>query len=169
MHLHVGGKERKDGWKILNVQAGPGVDFVGDIRDLSKFGDESIEILYASHVLEHVAQAEVVPVLNGVFRALKRGGRFLVSVPDLDVLCQLYINPSAPPQVKWHAMRMMFGGQEDAHDFHFVGFNEHFLRSFLAQAGFAHVQRVESLGIFQDTSDFRPYGIAISLNLIATK
>ena len=169
MNLHVGGKEPKEGWKILNVQAGSCVDFVGDIRDLSEFGDESIETLYASHVLEHVAQADVMPVLRGVHRTLKRGGKFLVSVPDLDVLCQLYINPSAPPQVKWHAMRMMFGGQDDAHDFHFVGFNEHFLGTFLAEAGFAGVQRVESFGIFSDTSDFRPYGIAISLNLVATK
>jgi predicted SAM-dependent methyltransferase len=169
MKLHIGGKERKDGWKILNVQAGSCVDFVGDIRDLSEFGDESIETLYASHVLEHVAQAEVVPVLGGVYRTLKHGGKFLVSVPDLDVLCHLYISPWASPQVKWHAMRMMFGGQDDAHDFHFIGLNEYFLRSFLAEAGFAHVQRVESLGIFADTSEFRPYGFPISLNLIATK
>lgn len=169
MNLHIGGKERRDGWKILNVQAGPAVDFVGDIRDLSEFGDDSIENLYASHVLEHVAQAEVVPVLRGVYRTMKRGGKFLVSVPDLDTLCQLYINPSAPPQVKWHAMRMMFGGQIDAYDFHFVGFNEYFLSTFLTESGFSHVLRVESLGMFDDTSEFKPYGIPISLNLIATK
>jgi predicted SAM-dependent methyltransferase len=169
MRLHVGGKERKDDWKILNIQAGPDVDFVGDIRDLSMFGDHSIESIYASHVVEHVSQGEIVSVLRGVHRTLVRGGKFLVSVPNLDVLCHLYISPWASPQVKWHAMRMMFGGQVDPHDFHYIGLNEQFLRSFLVEAGFAEVRRVESLGVFQDTSEYRPYGFAISLNLIATK
>jgi predicted SAM-dependent methyltransferase len=169
MNLHVGGKERKDGWKILNVKASPIVDFVGDIRDLSAFGDGSIQTLYASHVLEHVGQADVGPVLQGVYRVLKRAGRFLVSVPDLDILCHLYITPWATPQVKWHAMRMMFGGQEEPHDFHYVGFNEESLRSLLVQVGFAEVQEVDSFGIFEDSSEFQPYGFPISLNLIATK
>jgi hypothetical protein len=70
---------------------------------------------------------------------------------------------------KWHAMRMIFGGQLDAHDFHNVGFNELFLRDFLAQAGFSGVQRVPSLGVLHDTSEYEPYGFPISLNLIAVK
>ncbi len=169
MKLHIGGHERKDDWKVLNVQPGLHVDYVGDFRDLSQFADESIEAAYASHVLEHVAQGEVVKVLSGVHRTLKRGGQFLISVPDLDVLCHLFISPWASVQVKWHAMRMMFGGQVDAHDFHYVGFNEEILRGCLAQAGFTDVRRVASLGVFQDTSDYRPYGFPISLNVVATK
>jgi predicted SAM-dependent methyltransferase len=60
MHLHVGGTERKDGWKIVNVQPGPHVDHVGDLRNLTQFDDASIENVYASHVLQHVGQAEVL-------------------------------------------------------------------------------------------------------------
>ena len=37
MKLHIGGKEIKEGWKILNIQKNKGVDFVGDISDLSQF------------------------------------------------------------------------------------------------------------------------------------
>jgi len=169
MKLHIGGTERKDDWKVLNVQPGPHVDYVGDFRDLGGFADESLEAAYASHVLEHVAQQEVVKVLSGVGRALKRGGEFLISVPDLDVLCHLFISPWASTQVKWHAMRMMFGGQVDPHDFHYMGFNEEILRGLLMQAGFTQVRRVPSLGVFQDTSDFKPYGFPISLNVIAIK
>jgi len=33
MRLHIGGEEIKEGWKILNIQNKPGVDFVGDITD----------------------------------------------------------------------------------------------------------------------------------------
>ena len=45
MKLHIGGKEPKDGWKILNIQDGPGVDFVGTCSDLSQFEDGSLEII----------------------------------------------------------------------------------------------------------------------------
>jgi predicted SAM-dependent methyltransferase len=169
VNLHVGGQERKDGWQVLNVQPGAHVDYVGDLRDLSQFADASIETVYASHVLEHVSQADVPPVLCGVHRILTRGGKFLISVPDLDTLCHLFISPWATPDVKWHTMRMIFGGQIDPHDFHYMGFNEQFLRDLLGRAGFAEILRVPSLGVFQDTSEFRPYGVPISLNVIAVK
>ena len=52
-----------------------------------------------------------------------KGGRFYVSVPDMDVLCRLYIDQKTSPEIKYHAMRMIFGGQVDAHDFHYIGLN----------------------------------------------
>ena len=71
MKLHIGGKEVKPGWKILNVQQFPGVDFVGDICDLGQFADGSIDEVYASHVLEHVAIPAMQPTLSGVCRITK--------------------------------------------------------------------------------------------------
>ena len=63
MKLHIGGMEKKEGWKILNIQKNDGkekdVDFVGDISDLSQFDDGSIEEVYASHTLEHVPQFRI--------------------------------------------------------------------------------------------------------------
>jgi len=85
------------------------------------------------HVLEHVPQQRVLDTLKGVFRILKPGGRFCVSVPDLDILCHTFINPSASRTVKFHVMRMMFGGQVDQHDFHYFGWNQLFLFDILRQ------------------------------------
>ncbi len=169
MNLHIGGQQRKEGWKVLNAQAGPDVDFVGDIRDLGQFADATCENIYASHVLEHVGQADLAPVLRGIRRALRTGGEFQVAVPDLDVLCQLFLNPRASVQMRWQTMQMMFGGQIDAHDFHYVGLNEQFLRHFLTEAGFREIRRVASFGLFQDTSELRLFGVPISLNMIAAK
>ena len=169
MNLHIGGEQRKDGWKILNTQAGPDVDFVGDIRNLDQFGDESVDIVYASHVLEHVGQADIAAVLHAIRRILKAGGEFQVSVPDLDVLCHLFISPRATVQMKWQIMQMMFGGQISTHDFHYVGLSELFLRNFFSQAGFREVRRVASFGMFQDSSELRLVGFPISLNMIAVK
>ncbi len=169
MKLHIGGEEPKNGWSILNAQQKPGVDFIGDISDLSQFETESIDAVYASHVLEHVSQAQALPTLEGIWRVLKQGGEFHVSVPDLDILSHTLINPIASPQVKFHVMRMMFGGQVDSFDFHYFGWNQLFLSDFLGQAGFKEWKRVESFGLFNDTSDYKPYGFPISLNMTATK
>ena len=43
--LHIGGKQVKEGWKILNIQPGEGVEFVGDAADLSQFDDEMFDDL----------------------------------------------------------------------------------------------------------------------------
>ena len=46
MKLHIGGKEKKEGWSILNIQKNEGVDYVGDISDLSQFKDNSIKEIF---------------------------------------------------------------------------------------------------------------------------
>jgi predicted O-linked N-acetylglucosamine transferase (SPINDLY family)/predicted SAM-dependent methyltransferase len=168
IRLHIGGKQGKPGWKLLNIQSGPAVDYVGDLRDLSSFADASVQEVYASHVLEHVSQQDALAVLQGLRRLLVVGGRLMVSVPDLEVLSQTIITPHATMEMKFHAMRMMFGGQTDAHDFHYFGWTFEFMRHFLQAAGFARVERVESFGLFEDTSEFKPWGFPISLNVIAT-
>ena len=169
MKLHIGGKQTKFGWKILNIQAGPGVDFVGDISDLSQFGDKSIKQIYASHVHEHVRQSKVLDTLKGLHRVLADGGNMYVSVPDMDILCRAMIEPDAPLDTRIHLMRMMFGGQVDDDDIHYFGWNEALMMHFLGLAGFTAAVRVQKFGIFKDTSNFAPYGYPISLNMIVTK
>ena len=169
MKLHIGGKEKKEGWKILNIQKFEGVDFLGDISDLSQFEDNSIQEVYASHVIEHVPQKKVNETLKGVYRILSENGKFYISVPDMDVLCKIFIDSKAPPDVKFHIMRMMFGGQVDEFDFHYFGWNFEFMRDFLTNAGFKRIEKVKSFSLFKDTSDYAPYGEPISLNVIAHK
>jgi len=66
-------------------------------------------------------------------------------------------------------MRMMFGGQIDKYDFHYFGWNYEFLYVFLKESNFEKVERVDSFGLFEDTSNYKPYGVLISLNVIAYK
>jgi predicted O-linked N-acetylglucosamine transferase (SPINDLY family)/predicted SAM-dependent methyltransferase len=167
--LNIGGIDVKDGWKILNAQPGPGIDYVGDIRNLERFADDSIEEVYASHVIEHIGQNDVLPTLKGIHRILVPGGKFYISVPDLDVLCHQFLNPRFETLQRYHTMRMMFGGQTDDFDYHQVGLNLEFLADYLREAGFYSVEQVEKFELFEDTSCFAPYGVPISLNLIAVK
>lgn len=167
--LHIGGKEIKPGWKIFNIQPGEGVDYVGDIKDLSQFPDGMFDLIYGSHVLEHIPQFQMVSTLSGLNRILVQNGKLLISVPDLEVLCKLFLNPDLDKAARFHIMRMMFGGQVDANDFHYIGLTSEILMDYLGAANFKFCKRVDTFGYFNDTSSFAPYGVPISLNVIAYK
>ncbi len=153
----------------MNIQKNPEVDFIGDLSDLSQFQDESIEEIYTSHVLEHVDQKNALKTLEGVNRVLKTNGKFYISVPDMDTLCHFLINPLTDSKIKFHVLRMMFGGQIDKNDYHYFGWNYDFIQDYLKRANLTKIERVTSFGLFKDTSDYMPYGFPISLNVIAFK
>lgn len=52
--------------------------------------DDSYDLVFASHVLEHVAWYRVVSALREVCRILKPGGEFEVYVPDFDYIVKCY-------------------------------------------------------------------------------
>ena len=170
MKLHIGGKEAKEGWKILNIQKKENVDFVGDMSDLSQFKDNSIDEIYASHVFEHVKYIDTKKTLLGVHRVLTQGGKFYISVPDMNVLFSQFLEKKNEIKDKIQIIRMIFGGQTDKYDFHYFGWDFELLTSLLKNVGFKDIEKVERLSIFNnDTSDYAPYGELMSLNLIAKK
>ena len=170
MKLNIGGDSVKEGWKILNIQNKPGVDFVGDISNLDQFKDGSVDEIYASHVIEHVDQNNIEKTLKGIYRVLNKNGKIYISVPDMDILCKIFIDSNSSLDMKWHAMRMMFGGQIDKYDYHQFGWNFLFLNGYLNKVGFRRIEKVKRLAIFDDdTSEFAPHGYPISLNVIAYK
>lgn len=169
--LHIGGHVKATDWEVFDANPGPIVDHVGNARDLKIFPDNTFDAIYASHVVEHFDYAgELGETLLEWHRVLVPGGTFYVSVPDLDVLARLFLDRQAlAVQERFLVMRMIFGGHMDKYDYHLVGLNEEFLRHFLSVAGFVHAVRVESFGLFDDTSDMEVRGVPISLNMVARK
>ena len=170
MKLHIGGWEAKEGWKILNIQKRDNVDFVGDISDLSQFKDNSISEVYASHVFEHVKYIDVKKTLSGIYRILTSGGKFYISVPNMNVLFRQFLEKKNQTKTKIKIMRMIFGGQIDEYDFHYFGWDFELLSSLLKNVGFEEIEKVSKFSIFtHDTSNADIDGELISLNLIAKK
>lgn len=166
LRIHIGGKEPREGWKILNIQPGPGVDFVGDCVNLSQFAAGSVHEIYASHVYEHLSyQGELQRALSEAHRILESGGVLRISVPDIEVLCRLFLDETLGAQNRFLVMRMMFGGQTDPYDFHKTGLNFGILGHFLHQAGFREMKRVPHFGLFRDDSLTQVAGQFISLNI----
>lgn len=166
IRLHIGGREAKPGWRILNIEPGPAVDYVGDCVSLHQFADNAVDEIYASHVLEHLSFRDELPqALKEIRRVLKPGGVARISVPDFEILCTLFINPAFPADQRFPLMMMAFGGQEGPHDFHKVGLTWDFVAYFAREAGFERIRRVENFGLFDDSSTTRIVGFPISLNV----
>jgi predicted O-linked N-acetylglucosamine transferase (SPINDLY family)/predicted SAM-dependent methyltransferase len=170
--LHIGGTGVHPDWQIMDALERPEVDFVGNAKDLSQFADNSIDTIYASHVLEHFhyqLDGELAATLKEWWRVLQPGGQLMVSVPNLQVICALYADPQMPVDARHHLMRMIFGGQMNEYDVHKVGFDADTLSMYLKVAGFREFKVVEEFGLFQDCSSLRFADILISLNMIAIK
>jgi len=172
LRLHIGGKEPHPDWKIVDVEPRPEVDFVCNAANLEQFADDSVEAIYASHVLEHFyynIDNELLNTLKEWQRVLKPGGQLLISVPDLRTLCWLYLNPSATLMDRLKIMRMMFGGQVNEYDVHKVGLDFDTLGMYVEAAGFQDYEQVLEFELFRDCSTIRVLNTLISLNVVATK
>lgn len=172
LRLHLGGWEAREGWVLVNAENRPGVDVQSSITDLSMFSDGSVTEIYASHVYEHLGYQEELPqAFSEAHRVLVKGGILKISVPDMDVLCQLFLHPNAQQSVndQFKIMRMIMGGQVEPLDFHKIAFSTNILVALLREHGFEDFRRVEDFGLFEDTSKLRFAGVPISLNLECKK
>ncbi len=171
--LHIGGKSEQQGWELLNVNkaAAPRVDHVEDASNLQVFDDNTFAAIYASHVLEHFNYAaQLKKALSEWRRVLLPGGRIYISVPDLDILTELFRDrKKLTKDERFFVMRMMFGGQVDKFDFHVAGLNEEFLTDYLQSEDFVNIERVKGFGLFDDSSNLYYKGVLISLNVVAEK
>jgi len=94
LHLGCGEIKLKDFVNIDIIQTSA-VDRVLDVRKLD-YSDNSVDMIYSAHVLEHFSQKEALPVLKEWYRVLKPGSTAVIVVPNFD-RC-----------VDWYAFRFSF-------------------------------------------------------------
>jgi predicted SAM-dependent methyltransferase len=88
--LHLGcGKVKFDGWINIDLdeKLDP-VDIVWDVSDSLPFEDNSCEIVYHEHMLEHLPIDKGVFLLRECHRVLQAGGVLRVAMPSLDILLE---------------------------------------------------------------------------------
>lgn len=175
INLHLGCGSVKHP-KFVNVDGlpAPHIHFVRPINDLSCFKKESVDLIYASHCLEHFPHAQVHEVLSEWFRVLKEDGILRISVPDFDLLLNIYQNSGNNIDSIIYAL---MGGQDYKYNFHMTVFNKASLFILLKDIGFREVAEWQpgtcELTTFSDHStcqfQVNDKNYSVSLNLQAVK
>lgn len=91
IRLELGSARRRPGF--YTVDLGAGADLVLDLRNGIPFPDNSIDLIYTSHLLEHFDYNEMIKLLRDVYRVLKPGGEFKIVVPDASLFVRGYMDP----------------------------------------------------------------------------
>lgn len=78
-------------WGVLpNIEWPSNVMWMNIVRRFN-FEDDSVDIIYSSHTIEHLTYEEAAFVFGECYRVLKPGGRIRIIVPDLSVMINSYI------------------------------------------------------------------------------
>lgn len=175
VYIHLGcGPINAQGFINIDLKPYSHIHYIQDVETLSMFPDESADLIYASHVLEHISHSKLSEVLKEWHRVLKRGGILRLSVPDFEKIINIYL--SEEKDIK-SIIGPLMGGQDNAYNFHKSVFNENYLRELLLLSGFKEVRHWKpenvKLHSFEDWAS-RPIKVKtreylISLNIEALK
>lgn len=140
MKLHLGcGPRFIPGYTHIDAVPHDHVDIVSTIDKLNFIEDNSVEVIYNCHVLEHFQRAAAVDVLTEWLRVLKPGGVLRTSVPDFAALCEVYTETQNLGLV----IGPLFGRQDYLYNFHYNVFDLASITADLEAAGFEGVDRYD--------------------------
>lgn len=88
LHLGCGWRNFGEDWIHIDGGEYPHVKY----HDITKlpFDNNSVDLIYASHVFEYFNREEGLEVLRGWYRVLKKGGILRIAVPDFEAIAKLY-------------------------------------------------------------------------------
>ena len=152
---------------------------MGSVSDLSQFSEGSVDVIYASHLLEYFDASEAVEVLSEWRRVLRPGGLIYLAVPDFKALRKIYEQTDDLSKI----LGPLFGKMESdvGTIYHRTVYDKGSLFSVLEQVGFGELEEYDPiafLGNFDATYDdhslaFFPHmdrsGIQVSLCVKGTK
>lgn len=174
--LHLGcGKVYIHGFIHIDLVDFKHIDYKRSIDDLSIFENDSVDLVYACHVLEHFKRNDMDRVLSEWFRVLKPGGILRVSVPGFEEIIAVY--------QKYKDFKLvlgpLMGGQTYLYNFHNMLFDFNFLEELLRNVGFNMIEKydwrkTEHAHIDDYSQAYIPHmnkenGLPISLNVEAIK
>lgn len=177
--VHLGcGSKYIPGFLHIDGNPHPHIDVQGSVSELPFLADDSVELIYAAHLLEHFGRKEVDGVLAEWYRVLAPGGVLRLAVPDYEACARLYVAGKLDgglPEI----LGLMMGGQRDHYDFHKMAFDFDSLDARLKKIGFRETRRwnwreTEHADLDDYSQAYLPHmdkdtGTLVSLNLEAVK
>ena len=152
LKLNLGsGKGVMEGWRNIDIKEGAVAYPLGSIEN------ESVDVVRASHLLEHFPRNLVVDVLKEWVRVLKPGGVLKIAVPNFRWIAENYLAGA-----EFDVIGYTIGGQTDENDYHKCLFDEKTLNEIMVKAG------LEEIGHWKSELDDCA-SLPVSLNLMARK
>lgn len=177
MKLHLGcGEKKLEGF--VNIDTRPledVVDVIDDVRELTTIENETVSLIYCSHVLEHIGRREYIEVLKRWYDVLQNGGILRLSIPDFEKVVEHYNKYKDIDMIRG----FLYGGQNYKENYHYCAWDFKKIKSDLESVGFSDVQRydwkkTEHSHIDDYSQCYLPHmdkenGILMSLNIEAIK
>ena len=89
LHIGCGSVILPEPFENLDTRQLEGVDHISEAYPMP-FEDDTFDLVYSSHVLEHFKKAETQSIVSEWVRILKPGGIIRLSVPSLESLIKIY-------------------------------------------------------------------------------
>jgi predicted SAM-dependent methyltransferase len=138
--LHLGcGDKNIEGFINVDVRNLPTVDVVDDITILTSFKEESVDLIYASHVLEHIGRRDYLNVLKRWYSLLKKDGVLRISVPDFEEI----VNHYSENKDLLILRGFLYGGQTYPENYHYCTWDFKTLENDLLTIGFKNIRRYD--------------------------
>lgn len=173
LKLHLGcGPHVLPGWLNVDRAGGPGVVAMKLPRDLKQFRTASVQLIYASHMFEHMAYPqEVLDLSSECWRVLVPNGALRIVVPGIERIIrayaaddELFFEKQRAFHPAWCTTRLehlMYALQQDGE--HKYGYDFITLSKVLRHAGFTRIvasdfraSEVEALRL-----DYRGEGVSL--------
>ncbi len=175
LHLGCGDKILK-GFTNIDIRDVPGADIIKcDISKLDSFEKDSVDLIYACHVLEHLPRPKTFKTLLEWNRVLKPGGVLRMAVPDWEGTVEVYKRSGDYENL----LNWIYGGSETDTNIHYRQFAFSGLKTLLIEAGFKRVveydwRKTEHANVDDFSKAYWPHkdfdnGVYMSLNVECVK
>ena len=169
LHIGCGSNILPAPFENLDARDFEGVDHISLAENLKQFEDNTFDMIYGSHVLEHYARNDVEAVLKEWVRVVKVDGIVRVSTPSFKSAIQIYEQTGKLEYI----LGPVIGGQTYEFEFHYCLFDERTLTALMKKCGLTAIHpwlytRTEHSD-YWDFSQAVTSGIQISLNLEGRK
>jgi len=129
-----------DTWTLIDLYVDDPRIVKMDARVLI-YDDNTVEEIYSSHLLEHLARKEIVPTLKEWYRVLEPQGKLRLNVPDLKWACKAMLGDEKSDyfDTEEKMLDIFYGNQVHKGEFHKTGFTLRLLQKYLFDAGFTDI------------------------------
>jgi len=167
--LEIGpGQCRIEGFETVNVIWTKNTDYVADASKRLPFKNETFDLLYSSHSLEHTPWYQINETLKEWARVIKHGGQIEVWVPNGQKICQAFIdgengymtginndgwfkfNQTKDPCIWANGRIFSYGdgtGSKVDPNWHMTIFSPRFLATALKEAGFTDIEQLSNADV----------------------